>query len=199
LTVKIARPAGWWVKWLKEGLLLVGMLALSAVIAFLLFQLRDIFSLSLQSYRWLAYLVVFVVSLIGSCTIFVPTPASAIMLAASIIWDPLLVGLAAGTGDAIGEMTSYWIGYAGEKIVVDEKLPVYQRAVGWMQRYGIWAVFGVGLVPVVPFDLMGLAAGALKIKWWKFMLAAWCGKVPRAIIICSIGHQVPLLLNGWHF
>ncbi len=194
-----ARPAGWWVKWFKEGLLLLGMLAVSVAIAFLLFQFRDIFSISLQSYGWLAYLVVFIVSLISSCTIFVPTPGAAIMLAAAIIWNPILVGFAAGTGDAIGEMTSYWVGYAGERIVVDEKLPAYQKAVGWMQRYGVWAVFGVALVPIVPFDLMGLAAGALKIKWWKFILATWCGKVPRAIILCSIGHQLPVLLNGWRF
>ena len=199
MTAKAARSAGWWVKWLKEGLLLLGMLVLSAVIAFLLFQFRDVFSISLLSYSWLAYLVVFMVSLVSSCTIFIPTPGSAIMLAAAIIWNPVPVGLAAGTGDAIGEMTSYWVGYAGEKIVVDERLPAYQKAVGWMQRYGVWAVFAVALLPVVPFDLIGLAAGALKIRWWKFILAAWCGKVPRAIIICSIGHQLPVLLNGWRF
>jgi len=186
-------------KWIKEGLLLLGMLALSAAIAFLLFRFRDTLSLSLQSYGWLAYLVVFGVSLLSSSTIFIPTPGTAIVLAAAMVWDPVLVGFAAGTGDAIGELTAYWVGYMGEKIIVDEHLPAYQKAARWMDRYGAWAIFGVALVPVVLFDLVGLAAGALKIKWWKFLLATWCGKVPRSIVLCSIGHQLPILLQGWHF
>ena len=199
MAVNNSRPAPKWVKWLKEGLLLLGMLILSAAIAFLLFQYRDVLTITLQSYGWLAYLVVFLVSLISSSTIFVPTPGTAIMLAAATIWNPLLMGLAAGTGDAIGEMTAYWVGYVGERIIVDEHMPAYQKATGWMDRYGAWAVFGVALVPIVPFDLIGLAAGALKIKWWKFLLAAWCGNVPRAIVICYIGHQLPMLFQGWHF
>jgi len=177
----------------------LGMIALSAAIAFLLFRFRDTLSLSLQSYGWLAYLVVFAVSLLSSSTIFIPTPGIVIVLAAATVWDPVLVGFAAGTGDAIGELTAYWVGYIGEKIIVDEHMPAYQKAVRWMDRYGAWAIFGVALVPVVLFDLVGLAAGALKIKWWKFLLAAWCGKVPRAIVLCSIGHQLPLFFQAWRF
>lgn len=191
--------AGIKTKWLKEGLLLLGIVVFSAAIAFLLFRFRDIFSISLQSYGWLAYLIVFAVSLLSSSTIFIPTPGTAIVLAAAMIWNPVLVGLAAGTGDAIGELTAYWVGYAGEKIMVDEHVPAYRKAVRWMDRYGIWAVFGVALVPVVLFDLVGLAAGALKIKWWKFLLATLCGKVPRAIVLCSIGHQLMLFFPFWRF
>ena len=199
MTAEGGKPTGIRLKWIKEGLLLLGMIALSAAIAFLLFRFRDTLSLSLQSYGWLAYLVVFAVSLLSSSTIFIPTPGIVIVLAAATVWDPVLVGFAAGTGDAIGELTAYWVGYIGEKIIVDEHMPAYQKAVRWMDRYGAWAIFGVALVPVVLFDLVGLAAGALKIKWWKFLLAAWCGKVPRAIVLCSIGHQLPLFFQAWRF
>ena len=193
------RPASRKIKWLKEGLLLLGMLALSAGIAFLLYNFQDFFRVSLRSYGYVAYLLVFVVSLLSSCTIFIPTPGIAFTLAAAVIWDPLLVGIAAGTGDALGEMTAYWTGYVGEKIIVDERLPAYQKAVAWMERYGAWSVFAVALVPVVLFDLVGLAAGALKIRWWKFLIAAWCGKVPRSIVICYLGQQLPAILFNWHF
>ena len=199
MAVEGGKPTGMGMKWLQEGLLLLGMIAFSVAISFLLFRFQDVFRLSLQSYGWLAYAVVFAVSLLSSCTIFIPTPGVAIVLAAATVWDPVLVGIAAGTGDAIGEMTAYWVGYTGEKIIVDEHMPAYQKAVHWMDRHGAWAIFGVALVPIVLFDLVGLAAGALKIKWWKFLLAAWCGKVPRAIVVCSIGHQWLLLLQAWRF
>ena len=192
-------PAGIKLKWLREVLLLLGMLALSAGIAFLLYHFQDFFSVSLRSYGYIAYLLVFVVSLLSSATIFIPTPGIAFTLAAAAVWDPLFVAVAAGTGDAIGEMTAYWAGYVGEKIIVDEHMPAYQKASAWMNRYGAWAIFGVALVPVMLFDLVGLAAGALKIRWWKFFIAAWCGKVPRSIVICYLGHQLPELLFHWRF
>ena len=175
----------------------MGMIALSAGIAFLLYQFQDYFRISLRSYGWVAYTLVFVVSLLSSATIFVPAPGVAFVLAAATVWDPFFVALAAGTGDAIGEMTAYWAGYVGEKIIIDEHMPAYQRAVSWMNRYGAWAIFGVALVPIVLFDLVGLAAGALKIRWWKFLLAAWCGKVPRAFLVAYLGHQIPLLVQPW--
>lgn len=178
---------------------MLGMLALSAGIAFLLYSSQDFFRVSLRSYGYIAYLLVFAVSLLSSATIFIPTPGIAFTLAAAAVWDPLFVAIAAGTGDAIGEMTAYWTGYVGEKIIVDEHMPAYQKASSWMDRHGAWAIFGVALVPVVLFDLVGLAAGALKIRWWKFLLAAWCGKVPRAIVVCYLGHQLPELLFNWRF
>ena len=175
----------------------MGMIALSAGIAFLLYQFQDYFRISLRSYGWVAYTLVFVVSLLSSATIFVPAPGVAFVLAAATVWDPFFVAIAAGTGDAIGEMTAYWAGYVGEKIIIDEHMPAYQRAVSWMNRYGAWAIFGVALVPIVLFDLVGLAAGALKIRWWKFLLAAWCGKVPRAFLVAYLGQQIPLLVHPW--
>jgi uncharacterized membrane protein YdjX (TVP38/TMEM64 family) len=193
------RPPGRKIKWLEEGLLILGMLALSAGIAFMLYYFQDFFRVSLHSYGYVVYLLVFGVSLLSSSTIFIPTPGIAFTLAAAAIWDPLFVGVAAGTGDAIGEMTAYWTGYVGERIIVDEHMPAYLKAAAWMDRYGAWAIFGVALVPVVLFDLVGLAAGALKVRWWKFLMAAWCGKVPRAMVICYLGHQLPAILFNWHF
>jgi uncharacterized membrane protein YdjX (TVP38/TMEM64 family) len=184
-------------KWIKEVLLLLGMLALSAGIAFMLTRFQDTYNVSLRSYGWLAYVLVFLISMLSSATIFVPAPGIAFTLAAATVFDPALVAIAAGTGDAIGEMTSYWTGYVGEKLIVDEHLPAYQKAVSWMNKYGAWAIFGVALVPVVLFDLVGLAAGALKIRWWKFLLAAVCGKLPRAFLVAYMGQQIPLLVAPW--
>lgn len=185
-------------KWLKAILLLIGMLALSAGIALLLNELQDLFKISLQRYDWLAFILLFLVSMLSSATIFVPAPGIAFLLAASIVWNPLLVALTAGSGDAIGEMTSYWAGYEENKIMlVDEKLSGYQTAVLWMSKYGVWAIFAVAFVPVILFDLIGLAAGALKVRWWKFLIATMAGKLIRSILIAYIAHQVPFFIS--HF
>ncbi|RPJ63862.1 MAG: DedA family protein [Dehalococcoidia bacterium] len=189
------KPARKWTKWLKEILLLLGMIALSAGIAFLLSHFKEYFNVELRNFGWVAYLAVFLANLLSSATILVPAPGIAFTLAAATVFDPALVAIAAGTGDAIGEMSAYWLGYVGERIIVDEHVPAYRKAVSWMDRYGAWAVFGIALVPVLPYDLIGIATGALKIAWWKCFLATLCGKLPRAFLVSYLGSQVPFLLH----
>ena len=182
-------------KWLKEILLIAGMIALSACISFLLYRFQDYYKVELRNFGLIAYIAIFTANLLSSATILVPAPGIAFTLAAATVFDPALVALAAGTGDAIGEMTAYWLGYVGEKIVVDEHIPAYQKAEKWMDRYGAWAVFGISLVPILPYDLIGIAAGALQIKWWKCFLATLAGKLPRAFIVAYLGHQIPFLIH----
>jgi uncharacterized membrane protein YdjX (TVP38/TMEM64 family) len=187
------------VKWLVEVLLFLGMIMFSAIIAFLLFQFQDYFRVSLSSFGWVAYILIFIVTMLSSATILVPAPGIAFVLAAATVWDPTFIAIAAGTGDAVGEMTAYWVGYVGERIIVDEHIPAYQKAVTWMNRYGEWTVFGDALVPIIPFDLVGMAAGALKLRWWVCLLATLAGKLPRAFIVAYMGHQIPLLIHPWTF
>jgi uncharacterized membrane protein YdjX (TVP38/TMEM64 family) len=189
------KPSGKKGKWIKEILLLLGMLALSAIISLLLSNFQTYFNIELRNYGWAVYLLVFMANLLSSATILVPAPGIAFTLAAAATFDPASVAIAAGTGDAIGEMSSYWVGYIGERIIVDEHMPAYRRAVSWMDQYGAWAILGIALIPILPFDLIGMAAGGLKIKWWKCLLGALGGKLPRAFLIAYLGHQVPFLVH----
>jgi uncharacterized membrane protein YdjX (TVP38/TMEM64 family) len=182
-------------KWIKEVLFLLGMVALSALVAFVLIRFQDTFKVSLKNYGWVAYLIVFIANLLSSATILVPAPGIAFTLAAAVVWDPMFVALSAGTGDAIGEMSAYWVGYVGNRIIIDEHIPAYEKAASWMDSYGAWAVFGIALVPILPYDLIGIAAGALKIKWWKCFVGTLCGKLPRAFLIVYLWHQIPFLLH----
>jgi uncharacterized membrane protein YdjX (TVP38/TMEM64 family) len=182
-------------KWLKEILLIIGMIALSAGIAYLLYHFQQYFNVELRNFGLIAYAAVFIANLLSSATILVPAPGIAFTLAAATVFDPAFVALSAGVGDAIGEMTAYWLGDAGEKIIIDEHIPAYQKAEKWMDKYGAWAVFGISLVPILPYDLIGIAAGALQIKWWKCFLATLAGKLPRAFIVAYLGHQIPFLIH----
>jgi uncharacterized membrane protein YdjX (TVP38/TMEM64 family) len=195
LNTEQEKPAGKGIKWLKEILLLLGMIALSAGIAFILLHFQQYFNVELRNFGWVAYLVVFLANLLSSATILIPAPGVAFTVAAATVFDPAFVAIAAGMGDSIGEMTAYWLGYVGERIIVDEHVPAYRKAVSWMDRYGAWAVFGIALVPILPYDLIGIAAGALKIKWWKCWLATLAGKMPRAFLVAYLGHQIPFLLH----
>ena len=102
-------------------------------------------------------------------------PVFLILFVLGSIFNPILIGVAGAAGGAVGELTGYIAGYSGRGIAPNN--PMYVRAVGWMQKWGTWTVLVFTIVPFTPFDLAGMAAGALRYPVWKFLLVCCFGKV----------------------
>ena len=184
-------------KWLTIGGIVLGMLALTAAIIYFFRFIEAYLATSLEGFAWAGYLIVFVVTLLSSATIFVPAPSLAIVMAAATQWNPAIVAIVASVGDTLGEFIGYTAGYFGTKIIVTRHIAAYDRAVAWTQRYGVWAIFLFALIPLMLFDLVGLAAGALRVKPWKFILACWGGRLPRAFFLAYVGFGLPGLYRLW--
>jgi membrane protein YqaA with SNARE-associated domain len=185
-------------KWLKATLWAVVMLAFTAALVYLMWLLQRQFRVSLKQYEILAYLIVFGVTFLASCTIVIPAPGAAVVIAAAGIWNPVIVALVASVGSALGEITGYYAGYLGEKIIIDDQNPTYQRSVSWMKRYGVWTVMVIAAIPLVLFDVVGLIAGALRLPLWKFLLACWVGRIPKGFIEAYIGAGlIPHFFPSW--
>jgi len=122
----------------------------------------------------------FLVSVIGNATIILPGAVLGILSEIGVFLypstgplGPILVGLAGGAGAAIGEITGYMAGYSGRGMVKNSQL--YGRVEGWMKRWGAITIFIFSVVPFV-FDLVGLAAGVLRFRFWKFLLLCGLGR-----------------------
>ena len=141
----------------------------------------------------------FLISLIGNATIIFPVAVIGILISMGIVlypitglFGPIVVGLAGGVGAAIGEMTGYMAGFSGRGIVEDSKL--YLRLVVWLRRWGILTVFVLSIVPLF-FDVVGLAAGALRFPLWKFLLFCWLGRTILYIgigVLWALGYKIVL-------
>lgn len=185
-------------KWLQATGWIIGVAALTVGLVHLVWFLEAYFSLSLEGFAWLAYLFVFAVTLLGSCTIIFPLPGMAIAIAAATKWNPAIVAVVGSIGSTLGELTGYYAGYVGRKIIVTEYREGYERAVAWMDRYGLWTIFVFALVPVLIFDLVGLAAGALRLPVRKFLLACWGGRLIRSFVEVYLGVGViQLIFPSW--
>ena len=57
---------------------------------------------------------IFVINLLGNATVALPAPSLAIVSVAGSVLNPYLVGLFAGAGSALGELTGYLAGYSGD-------------------------------------------------------------------------------------
>jgi uncharacterized membrane protein YdjX (TVP38/TMEM64 family) len=188
-------------RWLLAAIYAVVILGLSVGLYFLVGYLKARFDISGEGLATTAYLVVFIISLVSNASIIIPVPIFvgimipvANMMAEVSPWGPVLVALTASSAGTLGEITGYYAGYLGKKIIVTEATPGYQKLVGWMKRHGPLAIFLLSLQPILPFDIAGLISGASRIPLWKFMLACWAGKFPKYLLGCYFGGAVLNLL-----
>jgi membrane protein YqaA with SNARE-associated domain len=121
-----------------------------------------------------AYLGVFVVSLASSATVIVPVPGIVVFVPLLMTLNPVLVGLVGAAGSIIGETTAYAAGRSGSSLAKRGKR--YEQVAGWMKKRGSLIVFLFAALPILPMDVAGIVAGALRYPFWKFVLFGWIGK-----------------------
>ena len=119
--------------------------------------------------------------LLASGGLVVPIPSLATACAAGAFLNPVYVALVAGTAGTLGELTGYFLGYTGRGILDRSRL--YQRLEGWTRRRGWLVLFVVALIPNPIFDLVGIAAGALRYPLWRFLGVVWMGKFCKFLIL----------------
>lgn len=152
----------------KHWLTIARILALVIVIGISVFvySIRD----QVEEFAIYGYPGIFVISFLANATVLLPAPGIAIVFAMGGIFNPLLVGLAAGAGGTLGEMSGYLAGFSGQAVI--ERADIYEQMVSWMKRNGNLTVLLLAALPNPFFDLTGIAAGALKMPVFRFLF--WC-------------------------
>jgi membrane protein YqaA with SNARE-associated domain len=158
-------------------------LALLAVVGITVF----IFSIREQAEQLegYGYPGIFLLSLLSNATLVLPAPGIAITFAMGAVFNPIFVGLAAGSGAALGELTGYLAGFSGRAVV--ERSNVYLRLEQLTSRYGPWTILALAALPNPVFDLAGVAAGALRMPVTTFLLWAWLGKLIKMVAAAYLG------------
>lgn len=175
----------------KFGLKQILMLLFSITITVLII----VFNKQIRNLQEFGYAGIFLLMFLGNATVLIPVPILAPLniLLGGVFTSPLLVGLTVGVASALGELVGYIAGYSGSGIVKSSK--TYKKIEGRVKKYGLWTIFFLALIPNPLFDVAGLAAGALGIKWWKFLLVVIAGKTIRAIVFAYIGYTSRVLLQ----
>jgi membrane protein DedA with SNARE-associated domain len=174
-----SQTASFWTGKTFRSFVLLVVLGISVAI----YALRDRFA------AWGAwgYPGIFLVSLLGNATIILPAPSLALVFAVGSALPAVLVGLAAGAGEALGELTGYAAGFGGRAVV--ENFQTYARLSAWMQKAGGVTIFVLSVLPNPFFDLAGIAAGTLRYPVWRFLLFCWLGKTIKTTLVAWAGAQ----------
>ncbi|HEX9838970.1 MAG TPA: VTT domain-containing protein [Anaerolineales bacterium] len=138
---------------------------------------------------------IFIIALLANATILLPAPGVAIIYAMGAIFNPFGVGLAAGTGGAIGELSGYLAGFSGQAVI--ERTDVYDRIKPWVKKYGGWAIMVLSAIPNPFFDVAGIAAGMAKMPIRTFLLFIWIGQLIKMTLFALAGKYSIQLLNNF--
>jgi membrane protein DedA with SNARE-associated domain len=159
-------------------------LALFSVVAITVY----IFSIRqrVEQFSAFGYPGIFLIALLANATVLLPAPGVAVIYAMGAIFNPLGVGLAAGTGGAIGELSGYLAGFSGQAVV--ERMDAYNRIKPWVDKYGGWAIMVLSAIPNPFFDIAGIAAGIAKMPIQTFLLFTWIGQLIKMTLFALAGH-----------
>jgi membrane protein YqaA with SNARE-associated domain len=136
----------------------------------------------------------FLVSMLSHLTmvardIFVP-----LFIQLTPLYHPILLGLVAGVGGAIGDVSAYALGWGvsesfGGKSKTDD-------LVGrWVNRHGLWAVLIVAATPLPDLPVVMLA-GSKRLPFRKLLVAEAAGKVAWYSVGALFGGSVFEALTG---
>jgi membrane protein YqaA with SNARE-associated domain len=136
-----------------------------------------------------AYPAIFVITLLSSFSIVFPVPGTVLwlLLVKHLELNIVLAAFIAAVGGTLGEITGYYLGYAGRAVIAPGQIEKYKETEGWVKRYGGWAIFLFAFFPFLIFDFIGIATGAFRYPLRKFLLFAFIGRLPRSLIEAYAG------------
>lgn len=135
---------------------------------------------------------------------FIMFPRPLITLFAVIAYGPWL-GFATSMSGIIGAALSAY--YAGRALPDDtlrelagEKLARTSKA---LRGRGLLAAFALSVIPVAPFPVVGMVAGAAHIKLWQYLAGTALGMTPGTLAVTVFADQLakalkdPSSINYW--
>ncbi len=154
---------------------------ITVILVILIFQ----FANQLEQFKSYGYAGVFIISLISSASLFFPAPGWAVVIAMARFSDPILLGLSAGIGSALGEITGYIAGQGASKAI--HMNSHFIKIKEWIRKNDSIALFLLAAIPNPLFDIAGIAAGSLGIPLWRFFVIVGAGRILRYTLLGYLG------------
>jgi len=148
-------------------------------------------SISTSSYNFISkwgYIGLFVVSFLGSASIFFPIPNFVFIFTFGAILHPFGVALVTAIGSTLGETTGYLLGLGGKKILDKKYKKKIKRINEMFNKYGsdLWIVI-LGATPL-PDDIAGIFCGLIKYDFKRYFIATFIGKLILSLALAYAGY-----------
>lgn len=123
-------------------------------------------------------------------------PVTVLIAATAAAFGPWLGFAYAGIGALASALVTYGIGAAlGKRTLRDLLGPRLNRVRQRVAKRGVIAVAAIRLVPVAPFTVVNLAAGASSIPVFDYMAGTFIGMLPGIVMISAVGNQFARIMT----
>lgn len=128
---------------------------------------------------------------------FVMFPRPLITLAAVVAFGPWMGFLYALLGIVASSIVTYYVGKRMRRDTVRRLAgPRLDRMVDVLKKHGLLAMTLLRLVPIAPFAVEGIVAGAVRLKLWHLAAGTAIGMLPGTLVTTVFGDQLETALSG---
>lgn len=175
----------------KTDVLIFSVVVLTVALIFLAITNYGQFGAVVDVLKTYGYFGGFVLGILSAFTLFIPSPAFIAVAAMATFLDPLMLGIAAGIGSGIGEMTAYIVGRGAEAAVHKRKGHIHKSIVQIDKLFKRYhpdvVIFGFSAIPVLPVDAVGIFCGLIRYNWKRFLIVMTIGKIIKYTALAFLG------------
>jgi phosphatidylserine/phosphatidylglycerophosphate/cardiolipin synthase-like enzyme/uncharacterized membrane protein YdjX (TVP38/TMEM64 family) len=130
-----------------------------------------------------------------ACLVMFPRPL--ITLAAVVAFGPWMGFVYALVGIVGSSVVTYYAGRRMRRDTVRRLAgPRLDRMVDVLKKHGLLAMTLLRLVPIAPFAVEGIVAGAVRLKLWHLAVGTAIGMLPGTLATTVFGDQLETALSG---
>jgi phospholipase D1/2 len=144
--------------------------------------------------NWLAPIIISAVYILGGFLVF---PVTLMIVATGLAFGVFLGFAYALLGAELSAVVTYVIGqHLGHDIIRRLSHRWVTRANRRLARQGLLAIIILRIVPVAPFTVVNLIAGASHIRFWDFALGTLLGMIPGTLALTLFSDQVATTIQA---
>jgi membrane protein DedA with SNARE-associated domain len=187
---------------IPRGVLIAGLVAVLLGVLVLTIVPYSLGWITREDFEKFGYAGIFVANFFGTATGFIPVPGltaagqAMIVAGSQELFVPGVV-IAGASAMTLAESTAYLTGSIGRGIA-EEREPMRGRLGEWasraarwvdwlMVRWGFLTLLVLSAIPNPLFEFAGITAGAVRMNFWRFLVAVGIGKTIRVILLVIIG------------
>lgn len=127
----------------------------------------------------------------------VVTPITGMIAVCALLFDPWEASLTALAGTLLAATANHWIGGHFSNVVA-ARVPrkAAERIKRMAKSSDMWSLAGLRLIPIAPFTIINVAAGAAGVRLRDFLMGTLIGMGPGIVLICLGVDRARAILHG---
>lgn len=127
----------------------------------------------------------------------VVTPITGMIAVCALLFDPWVASLTALAGTLLAAAVNHWVGGHFSNVVA-ARVPrkIAERIKRMVKSSDMWSLAGLRLIPIAPFTIINVAAGAAGVRLRDLLLGTLIGMGPGIVLICLGVDRARAILDG---